>query len=41
MFKMRGILKIANQIDEIEDRMKVLHVIYDENRRELESDIKI
>ena len=41
MFKMREILKIANQIDEVEDRMKVLRVIYDENRRELESDIKI
>jgi len=41
MFKVREILKIANQIDETEDRMKVLRVIYDENRRELESDIKI
>ena len=41
MFKMKEILKIANQIDEVEDRMKVLRIIYDENRRELESDIKI
>jgi len=39
MFKTEEILKIANQIEEIEDRMKILHIIYDETRRELESDI--
>lgn len=39
MFKMSDILKISNQIDEIEDRMKILRVIYDETRRELKSDI--
>jgi hypothetical protein len=39
MIKMSEIIKLANQIDEVEDRMKVLRVIYDENRRELESDI--
>lgn len=39
MFKMAEILKLANQIDETEDRMKVLRIIYDENRRELESDV--
>jgi hypothetical protein len=39
MLKMSEIIKLANQIDEIEDRMKILRVIYDENRRELESDI--
>ncbi len=39
MFKMEEIIKLANQIDDLEDRMKVLRIIYDENRRELESDI--
>ena len=39
MFKMSEIIKIANQIDEVEDRMKTLRVIYDENKRELKSDI--
>jgi len=39
MFKTEEILRIANQIDEIEDKMKILRVIYDETRRELESDI--
>lgn len=39
MFKMAEILKFAEQIDELEDRMKILRVIYDENRKELESDI--
>jgi len=39
MFKTEEILKIANQIEEIEDKMKILRIIYDETRRELESDI--
>jgi hypothetical protein len=33
------ILSICNQFLEVEDRMKVLHVIYDEFRREYESQI--
>lgn len=36
---MEEILKLADQVDEIEDRMKILRIIYDENRRELESDV--
>jgi hypothetical protein len=39
MFKIEEILKIVNQIEEIENRMKILHIIYDETRHELESDI--
>ena len=39
MFKMSEIIKIAEQIDEFEDRMKVLRVVYEENKRELKSDI--
>jgi len=39
MFKLSEIIKLAEQIEETEDRMKVLRVIYDENKRELKSDI--
>jgi hypothetical protein len=39
MFKKEEILKIASQIEEIEDKMKILRIIYDETRRELESDV--
>ncbi|MCW5908546.1 MAG: HaeII family restriction endonuclease [Chitinophagales bacterium] len=34
------VIKLSNQFEEIEDRMKVLRVIYDEFRREYESQIK-
>lgn len=39
MFEMSEIIKIANQIEEVEDRMKILRVIYEETKRELKSDI--
>ncbi len=39
MFKLSEILKLAEQIKETEDRMKILRVIYEENKRELKSDI--
>ena len=39
MFKLSEILKFAEQIEEVEDKMKVLRVIYEENKRELKSDI--
>ena len=39
IFKLPEILKLAEQIEETEDRMKILRVIYDENKKELKSDI--